>query len=170
MNTVATLSRPIQHFYPDDFSWCYGCGTKNMTGHHFETRWDGQETVTTYQPLPEHTAIPGFVYGGLLASLVDCHSTGSASLALFRQEGHEPGDEAPVPRCVTASLSVQYLKPTPMGVSLEVRGQIEELSSRKAVVASRIWASGELVVTARVVAVRAPESMTRGEYFPTPGV
>ncbi|NMP22875.1 PaaI family thioesterase [Sulfobacillus harzensis] len=153
-------SLPIQHYYHDDFSWCYGCGTNNASGHHFETRWDGEETVTEYLPRPEHTAIPGFVYGGLLASLVDCHSTGSAALALYRQEGHEPGDGAPVPRCVTASLHVEYLKPTPMGVRLQVRGRIEEISVKKAVVVSQVAAGEQVVATARVVAVRAPQTMT----------
>jgi acyl-coenzyme A thioesterase PaaI-like protein len=124
------------------------------------TRWDGQRTLTEYLPRPEHTAIPGFVYGGLLASLVDCHSTGSAALALYRREGHEPGDGAPVPRLVTAALNVDYRRPTPLGALLRVHGRIEELGAKKVVVASEIEAAGIVVVTARAVAVRVPETMT----------
>jgi acyl-coenzyme A thioesterase PaaI-like protein len=151
----------IQRYYADEFAWCYGCGRQNAAGHHFETFWHGDRTLTEYMPRPEHTAIPGFVYGGLLASLVDCHSTGSAALALYRQEGHEPGDGAPVPRCVTASLKVDYRKPTPLGVLLRVHGRIEEVGARKVVVASEVRAEDVTVATSLVVAVRAPEAMTR---------
>lgn len=154
--------RSIQAYYSDAFAWCHGCGRNNPAGHHFQTRWDGDRTLTEYMPHPEHTAIPGYVYGGLLASLADCHSTGSAALALFRQEGHEPGDDAPVPRCVTASLKVDYLKPTPLGVLLRVHGRIEEVGAKKVVVASEVYAGDNLVVTSLVVAVRAPETMRGG--------
>lgn len=153
---------PIQDRYPDKFAWCYGCGRNNPAGHHFATRWDGDRTLTEYMPGSEHMAIPGYVYGGLLASLVDCHSTGSAALALYRQEGHEPGDDAPVPRCVTASLKVDYLRPTPLGILLRVHGRIEEIGARKVVVASEIRAGSDVVATSLVVAVRAPQTMIDG--------
>ena len=85
----------IQDVYPDDYAWCYGCGGfLNEKGHHFRTGWQGEQTVTIYNPLPEHTAIPGFVYGGLIASLIGFHGTGSASLALHRKNGHEVADGA----------------------------------------------------------------------------
>ncbi len=150
----------IQQYYSDDFAWCYGCGRLNAAGHHFATRWNAEQTLTEFKPEPEHTAIPGFVYGGLLASLVDCHSTGSAALALYRQEGHEPGDGAPVPRCVTASLKVDYLKPTPLGVLLRVHGRIVEIGAKKVVVASEVRAGDSVFATSLVVAVRAPQTMT----------
>ena len=111
----------IQDFYPDDVSHCYGCGRLNPHGHQLKTRWDGDETVSIFEPWPEHTAIPGFVYGGLIASLIDCHGTGTAAAAAYREAGREPDTEPPF-RYVTASLNVRYLRPTPMGVPLEVRG------------------------------------------------
>ena len=70
----------IQDEYPDDFAWCFGCGRLNEDGYHFRTGWQGEETVTYYEPSSKHIAIPGFVYGGLIASLVDCHGTGSLHL------------------------------------------------------------------------------------------
>src|SRR5699024_173526 len=78
------LKHAIQDEYEDDFAWCYGCGRLNDNGLHLRTGWDrdGNQTITTYQPRDEHKAIPGFVYGGLMASLVDCHGTGSAALFL----------------------------------------------------------------------------------------
>ena len=57
----------FQDYYPDNVAHCYGCGKSNPDGHQIKTYWDGDETVTRYTPRPEHTAIPGYVYGGLLA-------------------------------------------------------------------------------------------------------
>lgn len=149
----------MQDYYPDDFSYCYGCGRLNDKGLQVKTRWDGDETVTEYFPRPEHMAIPGFVYGGLIASLIDCHSTGSASLALYRRDGHELGDATGVPRCVTASLKVDYLKPTPHGQPIVIRGKIVEEGRKKAVVHSELSVAGVVCARGEVVAVMAPEAM-----------
>lgn len=148
----------IQDFYPDDLSHCYGCGRLNRHGHQLKTRWDGDETVSVFEPRPEHTAIPGYVYGGLIASLVDCHGTGTAAAAAYREAGREPGTE-PAFRFVTASINVRYLRPTPMGVPLEVRGRVEEIKGRKVVVSARVSAAGEVCATGEVVAVQMPEHM-----------
>lgn len=149
------LGPAIQDSYVDDYAWCYGCGRLNPGGYHFQTRWDGSETLTLFTPRAEHTAIPGFVYGGLIASLIDCHSTGSAGLALYRRDGHEPGDAAAPPRCLTASLHVDYHRPTPLGPTLTVRGIIAEMGQRKVVVKSTLLVNGVVCVSAEVVAVAA---------------
>jgi acyl-coenzyme A thioesterase PaaI-like protein len=148
----------IQDFYPDDLSHCYGCGRLNPHGHQLKTRWDGDMTVSVFQPRPEHTAIPGYVYGGLIASLIDCHGTGTAAAAAYREAGREPGSEPPF-RFVTASLNVRFLRPTPLGPVLEVRGRVEEIKGRKVVVSASVSADGEVCATGEVVAVQMPENM-----------
>ncbi len=150
--------KAIQDFYPDDLSHCYGCGRLNRKGHQLKTRWDGDETVSVFEPRPEHTAIPGYVYGGLIASLVDCHGTGTAAAAAYREAGREPGTDPPF-RFVTASINVRYLRPTPMGVPLEVRGRVEEIKGRKVVVSAKVIAAGEVCAEGEVVAVQMPEHM-----------
>lgn len=154
-------NRPIQDFYPDDLSHCYGCGRLNEHGHQLKTVWDGDETVSRFTPWPEHIAIPGYVYGGLIASLVDCHGTGTAAAAAYREAGREPGTEPPF-RFVTASINVRYLRPTPMGVELEVRGTVKEIKGRKVVVTATVSANGEVCATGEVVAVQMPENMIPG--------
>src|SRR5579862_599408 len=115
--------KAIQDFYPDDFATCYGCGRLNAHGLHVRTAWDGDETVSRFTPRAEHMAMPGFVYGGLIASLIDCHAMGTAAAAAEREAGRDIG-EAPAPRFVTASLHVDYLKPTPLGAELEIRAHV----------------------------------------------
>ena len=148
----------VQDFYPDDVAHCYGCGRLNSQGLHIRSDWDGDETVAVFTPREYHTAIPGYVYGGLIASLIDCHGTGSAALAAYRAAGREPGSAPPL-RFVTASLNVDFLKPTPIGIPLEARGRIEEVKPRKVVVGIEVLAGGEVCARGHVVAVLMPEHM-----------
>ena len=146
----------FQDFYPDDWALCYGCGRLNEHGLHIRSVWDGDETVARFTPRPYHTAIPGYVYGGLIASLIDCHGTGTAAGAGYRAEGREPGSEPPL-RYVTASLKVDYLRPTPLGPELEIRGRVREVKGRKVVVEAWLMANGEVCARGEVIAVRLPE-------------
>jgi acyl-coenzyme A thioesterase PaaI-like protein len=150
------MTKAFQDYYPESFAHCYGCGHLNENGHQFKTYWDGEESLTRYTPESQHTSVPGFVYGGLLASLIDCHSTGTAAAALYRAEGREM-DTLPALRCVTASLHVDYLKPTPLNAPLEVRGRVKEVKGRKVVVESTIYVNGVATVRGEVVAVQIPD-------------
>jgi acyl-coenzyme A thioesterase PaaI-like protein len=148
----------VQDFYPEDVAHCFGCGRLNSEGHQLKTVWEGDETVSRFTPRPYHTAIPGYVYGGLIASLLDCHGTGGAAAAMLRREGKEIGD-GEAPRFVTASLQVEFLKPTPLGPELEVRGRIVEITDNKVILEETLFAEGTVTARGRVVAVRMPEAM-----------
>ncbi len=155
------LIKAIQDEYPDDFAHCYGCGRLNDEGHQFRTGWQGEQTVTIYTPEPEHTALPGFVYGGIVASLIDCHGTGSAAIALHRKNGHEVGEEAEPPRFVTASLHVDFVKPTPHGVALKAVGSVEEIHPKKFKVTTEVYAKDVLCARGEVVAVVMPSTFLK---------
>lgn len=150
--------RAFQDYYSEQSSLCYGCGRLNDQGLQIKSYWDGKEAVCTFQPRQYHTALPGYVYGGLIASLIDCHSTGTAAAASYRHEGREM-DSLPALRFVTASLHVDYLQPTPLGPPLKVRARVEEITGKKVVVASSLYVDGQECARGRVVAVRMPESM-----------
>jgi acyl-coenzyme A thioesterase PaaI-like protein len=154
------MNRSFQDYYPDSLAHCYGCGTLNEHGHQIKSYWDGEESVCHFMPKSFHIAIPGYVYGGLLASLVDCHGTGTAAAAGYRAEGR-PMDSLPALRYLTASLHVEYLKPTPLGVELEVRGRVKEVKGRKIVIEEWIVASGVITVRGEVVAVQVPDEMVQ---------
>lgn len=149
----------FQDFYPENVAHCYGCGRLNEHGHQIKTFWEGDETVTRFQPKPEHTAIPGFVYGGLIASLIDCHGTGTAAAAMYRAE-NRPMDSLPPFRFVTGSLNVSFLKPTPLGPVLEIRGKIREIKGRKVVVEATVFADGVATAKGEIVALQMPDTFT----------
>lgn len=147
------MSTIIQTHYNDETAICYGCGKNNPLGLHIQTEWDGTEGVCHFTPLPEHTAFPGVVYGGILASLIDCHSIGTA-IAAMHDAAQQPYGSLPEITCVTGQLNITYLKPTPMGVELVVRAHVKELTARKAIITSSVYAGEVECVRGEVVAVR----------------
>lgn len=149
--------KAFQDFYPDNLAHCYGCGRLNEHGHQIKSYWDGDESVCEFTPQPYHTAIPGYVYGGLIASLMDCHGTGTAAAAMYRA-AQRAMDTAPAFRFVTALLHVDYLRPTPLGVPLIVRGVVKEIKGRKVVIDETLSANGEICARGQVVAVQMPDS------------
>jgi acyl-coenzyme A thioesterase PaaI-like protein len=151
--------RTFQAYYPENLSHCYGCGTLNDDGLHIESRWDGEESVCHFEPQLFHLAVPGYVYGGLIASLVDCHGTGTAAAAKFRDEGRAM-DTEPAYRFVTASLHVDYLKPTPLG-PLELRGSVVEVKGRKVTVDVRVLTGNKETARGTVIAVQIPDEYMR---------
>lgn len=151
-------SPSIQELYPADFAHCYGCGKLNPHGLHLESAWEGDEVVARFTPQPQHISVPGFVYGGLIASLIDCHAMATAAAHAERLAGREVGEVA-MPRYVTAALHVDYLLPTPLGPELVVRGLVRETGRRKIVVGVTVWAAGRETARGEVVAVPIPEAM-----------
>lgn len=149
--------KAFQDYYPENVAYCFGCGRLNEHGHQIKTYWEGDETVTRFRPEEFHTAIPGYVYGGLIASLIDCHSTGTAAAAMYRAEAREMDSDPPF-RFVTASLHVDYLKPTPLNGILEIRGKVKELKGRKVIVESMVYAMGIATARGEAVTVQMPES------------
>jgi acyl-coenzyme A thioesterase PaaI-like protein len=148
--------KAFQDYYSDSLSRCYGCGRLNEHGLQIKSYWDDDEAVCTFHPKPFHTAIPGYVYGGLIASLIDCHSTGTAAAAAYRHQGREMGTDPPL-RFVTGSLHVDYLRPTPIEGPLELRSRVTEVKGRKVVVSTSLFAHGELCARGEVVAVEMPK-------------
>jgi acyl-coenzyme A thioesterase PaaI-like protein len=150
-------TKAFQDYYPENVSHCYGCGALNAHGLQIKTFWEGEESVTRFRPRPEHTAIPGYVYGGLVASLIDCHGTGTAAAAMYRHE-NRPMDSLPPFRFVTGSLHVDYVAPTPLDAELEVRGQVKEIKGRKVVITATLSANGKVTAKGEVVAFQMPDT------------
>jgi acyl-coenzyme A thioesterase PaaI-like protein len=130
----------------------------NQHGLQIKSCWDGSETICHFVPRTEHTAIPGFVYGGLIASLIDCHGTGTAAAAAYQAENRSMDTQPPI-RFLTGTLNVKYLKPTPLGPTIELRGKIREVKGRKVVVDVTVSVKEVITATGEVVAIQVPEHL-----------
>ncbi len=152
--------KAFQEYYPEHLSHCYGCGRLNEQGLRIKSYWDGdlEESICRIRPKPFHTAIPGYVYGGLIASIIDCHSTGTAAAIAYRHENRNMESDPPL-RFLTGSLHVDYLKPTPIDTELIVRAQIKEKKGRKVIVSSKLFANDIVCAQGEVVAIQVPENL-----------
>jgi len=133
---------------------CFGCGTLNAHGLHIKSRWVADELVCVWQPRPEHIGVPGHVYGGMIASVVDCHAVWAAVSAMAKAAGHDLSLGAPPFGVVTGSLHVRYLEPASVTRPLELRARIVECGERKTIVACSVRQGAVECATAEVVAVR----------------
>jgi len=142
----------IQDSYPESAAHCYGCGRLNEVGYQVKTRSDGDTTVTEFVPAGYHTAFIDSTYGGLIASIIDCHSTGSAAIFSMQAAGVEVGSE-PSPRFVTAHLEVDYLAPTPLS-PMRLVGRATEIKERKVIVETELSVDGEVTAKGSAVLVK----------------
>ncbi len=144
----------IQDAIPHNY--CWGCGTLNPRGLQIKSYPEGDETVCRFEPSPEFMAGPTHVlYGGIIASLIDCHCVCTAIADAYRTAGRPLGS-VPNLWAVTASLRVDYLAPTPLGQPLELRARVVEARGRKRVVACTLRSGGRDCARAEVVAVEVP--------------
>ena len=136
---------------------CYGCGADNDRGLQIKSHWHGDECVCHYMPKPEQCAGPlQYVYGGTIASIVDCHSVNTAMSNYYRLENREVGT-TPEIWCVTGRLTVNYLAPTPIDHEIELRSTIQEVDERKTLVRCRVYSRGVQTAEGEVIAVRVAD-------------
>jgi acyl-coenzyme A thioesterase PaaI-like protein len=127
-------------------SRCFGCGPANERGLRLRSYLDpdGEALVAAWTPRPEHEAFAGFVNGGILGTLLDCHSNWAAVHHFMARDGLDRA-----PGCVTAELAVRFLRPTPSGGPLRLRARVVESSARSATVEAAVEAEGIVTATAR---------------------
>jgi len=140
---------------------CWGCGPSNAEGLQLKSYPDGDGAVSTWQPRPPFFAGPRHVLnGGVIASLIDCHSVCTAIADAYRSEGREIGSPPDI-WCATASLSVSYLRPVPLDAPVTLRAKVTERNGRRATVDCSLESNGKECARGEIVAVRVPESWRR---------
>lgn len=128
---------------------CFGCGPRNKHGlriRSFEA--DAGIVVAEWQPRDEHEAFDGFVNGGIIGTLIDCHSNWTAVAALLERSG---ASEAP--STVTAEFSVRFRRPTPSDRPLRLIGRAVEITDDRATVETTVEVDGVVTATGRATFV-----------------
>lgn len=106
---------------------CFGCGPANPKGMQLKSHWEGDgpdgRAVATFTPWPEHDNGIGYLNGGIIATLLDCHS-GATALQVASLHGWEPLGGALL-AYVTAGIDVRYLRPAPLHEPVGLVGEVE---------------------------------------------
>jgi acyl-CoA thioesterase FadM len=102
-----------------------------------------------------HIGYPGFVYGGTIASVVDCHAIWTALATECRGRGLALAESNPPPFAfVTGKLGVSYLKPAAIDLPLELHAHVVDRGERSVTVACRVLQGDLECASAEVVTVR----------------
>jgi acyl-coenzyme A thioesterase PaaI-like protein len=130
---------------------CFGCGPANERGLHIRSFVEGDEVVAEWQPEAYQEAYPGMLNGGIVGTLLDCHSNWTAAWHLMRRTG-----AASPPCTVTAEYSVKLLRPTPTDGALTIKARVVESSEDRAIVEAELTGGGKVCARCRgtFVAVR----------------
>jgi acyl-coenzyme A thioesterase PaaI-like protein len=151
--------RAIQDAYLPEFAHCYGCGPSNPQGLKLKSYLHDDETIARITPEAKYSGgVPDHLYGGMIASLLDCHGTASAAAFACQQEGLDLDAEGLPLRFVTASLKVDFKRPAPLGVELTVRGRLRSLEGRKAWIDLELSAADGVCATGEMLAIRLAEA------------
>lgn len=157
MNTPDATRSYFQDFMPGNI--CFGCGRDNHFGLQISSYWEGEEALCTWTPTPQYEGWRGLLNGGILATLIDCHTMCTAMAAAHRAEGRDLGT-LPEYRYATGTITVKYLQPTPSDVPVTLRARVVEIKGRKTTLTCETWANDQLTATAEVVALRVYDSST----------
>lgn len=149
------MNKAFQDYYTEKYSHCFGCGKNNPDGHQLKSFWDGKDTIAHFTPPPKYSGgIPENVYGGMIASLLDCHGTASAAAFAHQSQNRSMGDHGELIRFVTGSLKVDFLRPTPMGKELTIKGKLKMLDGRKAIIDLSLFANEIECAKGEMVAIQ----------------
>lgn len=125
-------------------SICFGCGPANSRGLRIRSLVEDDQVVADWTPAPHHEAFPGMLNGGIIGSLLDCHSNWTAAWHLMRRTG------ASKPPCtVTAEYAVKLLRPTPSGQPVHIVAEIVESTDERAVVEATLASRDKVCATCR---------------------
>jgi acyl-coenzyme A thioesterase PaaI-like protein len=149
----------VQDFMPDNV--CFGCGSENPDGLHIKSAIEGDECVAVWTSQPKYHGWETVINGGILATLIDCHSMATALSAAYVAEGRPWGSD-PVYRYATGTITVRYLSPTPNDRPITLRARLVEMAGRKSRVHCDVYVDGEKTAEADVLAVRVMEGRPEG--------
>jgi acyl-coenzyme A thioesterase PaaI-like protein len=148
--------QPLQDQLPRDHPAriCFGCGADNTSGLQIKSFMQGDTAVCRFRPDAHHTAFPGVLNGGIVATLLDCHGIWTA-VGYYNSRHLDLEVNNPETMFVTRKMTVEYLRPTPMDTELLLQGRVVKEGNKSMQVEVDLWAGEEITARADVLAVRA---------------
>ncbi len=161
----SVLASPPEHVQDGLFgNSCFGCGAWNEHGLNVKSSWNGDVSICRFTPEPHHAAMPhDIVNGGIIAAVIDCHCVCTAIADAYRRAGRYAGDGLrPLLWHATASLNVNYLRPTPLDSSFTVYARVIQVDRRRTTLRANLTKdSGLTTCTAEVVAAQVSDRWAR---------
>ena len=123
---------------------CFGCGPANPRGLRIKSVVGDGEVVAEWQAESHHEAFPGVLSGGIIGTLLDCHSNWTAAHHLMVRDGSDR------PPCtVTAEYHVKLQRPTPSDAPLRLAARVIESDASRVRIEATLEAGGRPCATCR---------------------
>jgi len=143
-------------------NYCWGCGAENPTGLQLKSYWDGGVAVAEWSPNSDYAAGPRHVLnGGIIATLLDCHGVCTAIASAYQREKRAVGTEPEI-WYATASMTVDFLRPTPIDAVVHLRARLVANEDRVTTVECVLEGAGKERARASVRAIRVPDDWRHG--------
>lgn len=131
---------------------CFGCGVVNEKGLRIRSFEKDSEYFAEWKAEKHHEAFPGMLNGGIIGSLLDCHSNWAAAHYLMKQNNKDEPDCT-----VTANYSIKLLRPTPSDALIKLRAKVVESSEDRATVEAELIANDKVCATCKGLFVAVKE-------------
>ncbi|HET7902055.1 MAG TPA: PaaI family thioesterase [Candidatus Nanopelagicales bacterium] len=125
---------------------CFGCGPENAKGLRLKSFPVDGEVRAVFLPWPEHDNGLGFLNGGIISTVLDCHSA-AAVLHEADLRGWKPFEGLPL-SYVTAGLDVKYLRPSPLREESELVARVVEADESRMLAVSELLHDGKIRASA----------------------
>lgn len=136
---------------------CFGCGKDNEEGLQISSYWEGEESVCHWQSEEKYQGWKGILNGGIIATLIDCHTMNTAMAAAYAAEDRNL-DSEPIYRYATGTITVRYVRPTSNDVPVELRAKVTEIKGKKVTLTCVVKSEGQITAKAEVIAIRVYDS------------
>ena len=133
--------KSLQEFYAPK-GVCFGCGCVNKKGLRIQSYLDGESVICNWNPENHHEAFPGVLSGGIIGTLLDCHSNWAAAYFLMKRNNDDT-----TPCTVTADYSIKLLRPTPSDQSIHLSALVTDICGKRATVEAKLSAEGKICAT-----------------------
>ena len=133
-------------------SICFGCGPANKYGLGIRSIVIGDKVRAIWKPKIHHQAFPNILSGGIIGTLLDCHSNWAAAWKIMNNQMAEN------PPCtVTAEYKIKLLKPCPMHIPLKLIASVTESNEKKAVIHAELYAEEKITASCEGIFIAVTE-------------
>jgi acyl-coenzyme A thioesterase PaaI-like protein len=147
---------------------CFGCGSHNPDGLQIKSFWENDVCICDWTSEEKYNGWRNLLNGGILATLIDCHTMATATSYAYMSEQRK-WDTEPTYRYATGTLTVKYLKPTPNNLPIQLRAKVQEVKGKKTTVQCGVWCDGMQTAEAVVIAIRVYDSSQDNAHNPFKG-
>ena len=146
------------------YNHCYGCGNENENGLYIKSYWNEDESMAFCDYAPKKhqcTATPKFLNGGVIATIMDCHSICTAIAHAYKMQNQPIGEGEGI-WYATGNMNITYKRPTPMNKAIKLEARVVEVGSKTITIFCELKVEDKIYVEATIKTIKDTSEWMRG--------